>query len=224
MARKAKIATGWESRHVVNCFIGRITAGWVVSLLHSEGISGPSDFLVPFRTADGRRRRPLAARLRRLLRTMITELGDVRRVSGREAAELLPPPKLGPLWRKGARWFPPTIGNWNGRGRLCPWRSQSGLSCLAARTDRAWLVMLRSLWGSSCGSYLIPFDKVPFRGEKCGADFFVRPIRWHLSHLHGARKIGIDEVDRLRGWEEDFLDDQRAAYGRLGSSARIGPT
>ncbi len=211
MARKPKIATTWKSRHMGNCFIDRTSAGWVASLLHSEGITGPSDFLVPFQTADGRRRRPLAARLRRLLRSMITELGDVRRVSGREAVELLRPPKLGLLWRKGGRWDPPGAGNWNGRGRLCPWRSQSGLAYLAARTDRGWLVLLRSLWGSPCGSYLVPFDKVPFRGEKWDADFFARPLRWHLSHILGVRKIDFDEAERLRGWEEDLLDDQKAA-------------
>ena len=211
MGRKRKIPIGWESRHFGGCFINRTSAGWVVSLGHSEGITEPSEFLVPLETADGSRRSPLAARLKRLLRNIITELGDVRRVSRSEITELLQPPKLGPLWRGRVRFYGPNSGNWNERGRLCRTQSRSGLSYLVIRSDRGWLVLLRSHWGAPCGSYLVPFSKVPFRGEKWDADFFVRPIRWHLSHLHGARRIAPGEAQRLRGWEEDMVDDEMAA-------------
>ena len=197
MAIKRKVESDWKSRHLGNCFIQRSSAGWVVSLLHSEGIVGPSDYFVPFDALDRRHRHPLAARLKGNLREGITGLGDVRRVSGREAAELAQPPKLGPLWVGRTRHYPPGPGNWNGRGKLCPRRRQSGLSYCALRTDRGWLVLLRSIWGSPCGSYLVPFDKVPFRGKKWDTDFFLRRLRYFLSHLRGARKLDYDEVDRL---------------------------
>ena len=211
MARKPKTTTGWESRHLGNCFVRRTPAGWIASLGHSEGITGPSDFLVPIQAADSRRCRPLAARLKQLLRERIAGLGDVRRVSGREVVELLRVPQLGPLWRKSARWYPPGIGNWDSRGRLLSSHSESGFSYLTARTNRGWLVVLRSLWGSPCGSYLVPFDKVPFGERSWDADFFMRPLRWHLSHLRGARKLDFDEVEQIRGRDEDLLDIQEAA-------------
>ncbi len=212
MARNSRVTTGWASRHMGNCFIGRSRQGWVVSLLHSEGITGPSDFLVPFVTADGRKRPPLAARLRRVLTSLVTDLGGARRIGRSEAAGLLRVPDMGPLWRRGARWHPPGIGDWTGRGRICPARGQSGLSYLTARTNRGWLVLLRSLWGAPCGSYLVPFDMLPFPAEKWNPDFFVRPLRQSLTHLHGTRRIGFEELMRLRGWnDEEMLEDKAAA-------------
>ena len=212
MATKQRAAGSWESRHFGSCSINRSRLGWVVSLGHSEGITGPFQYLVPFETSDHPRRRPLAARLKRLLQGIITDLGDVRRVPGRELAELARPPRLGPRWRGRVRCYAPGPGNWNGRGKLCPVRSHSGLSYFALRTDRGWLVMLRSLWGSPCGSYMVPFDVVPFRGQKWDADFFIRPLRWHLSHMHGVRKIEFEELRQQLGWWDDAcVDDKKAA-------------
>ena len=203
MAIKRKVENNWESRHVGNCLIHRTSAGWVVSLLHSEGIAGPSDYLVPFDALDRRQRHPLAAHLKGMLQGSITGLGDVHRVSGREAAQLAQAPKLGPLWVGKTRYYPPSSGNWNGRGKLCPMRRQSGLSYCALRTDRGWLVLLRSIWGNPCGSYLVPFDKVPFRGKKWDADFFLRSLRYFLSHRRGAQRLDYCEVKRLLGWNSD---------------------
>lgn len=204
MAMKRKVESNWESRHVGNCFIHRTSAGWVVSLLHSEGIVGPSDYLVPFDALDLRHRRPLATRLKRMLQGVIVELGDVRRLSAREVAELAQPPKLGPLWvGKATCRDSAGPGNWNGRGKLCPMRGVSGLSYCALRTDRGWLVLLRSIWGDPCGSYLVPFDKVPFRGKRWDADFLLRSLRYFLSHRRGARKLDYDEMERLLAWDSD---------------------
>lgn len=212
MLRKPKAATGWMSRHMGNCLIERTREGWAASLLHSEGITGPSDFLVPFVAADGRKRRALAGRLERLLQSLIMELGDVRRPAQHEVAGLLAVPDMGPLWRRGNRHAPPGIGNWNGRGRLCPTRGQSGICYLTARTERGWLVLLRSPWGSPCGSYLVPFDKLPFRDGKWSPEFFVRPLRWHLTHLHGTRMLSLEQVGKLRAWDdEEMLADETAA-------------
>jgi hypothetical protein len=211
MAVKRKVASNWESRHLGNCFIHRTSAGWVVSLLHSEGVTGPSDFLVPFDALDRRHGHPLAARLRSMLRRIVTELGDVRRVPEREAAELMQRPHLGPLWRGRTRWYPPGPGNWNGRGKLCPTRRESGLSYFALRTDQGWLVLLRSIWGNPCGSYLVPLDKVPFRGRKWDADFFLRPLRYFISHRRGARKLDAAEMERLLRWDTDPETMENAA-------------
>jgi hypothetical protein len=198
MASKSRIATGWESRHFGNCFVDRTHEGWVVSLAHSGGITGPTDFLVPFLAADGRKRRPVAARLKRMLQAMIADLGNVRRVSQTEASRLLRVPHLGPLWRRNVRWYPPGFGNWNGRGRICPSRGHSGFSYLTARTDRGWLVLFRSLWGTPCGSYIVPFDMLPFRAGKWDPEFFVRPIRWHVTHLQGTKKLSPEEAARTK--------------------------
>jgi hypothetical protein len=203
MKIERKVENSWESRHLGNCFIHRTSAGWVVSLLHSEGIVGPSDYLVPFDALDRRHAHPLAERLKRMLQGLITGLGDVRRVSAREVAELAQPPELGPLWVGRTRYYAPGPGNWNGRGRLCPTRWQSGLSYCALRTDRGWLVLLRSIWGNPCGSYLVPFDKVPFRGKTWDADFFLRSLRHFLSNRRGARKLDDSEMDQLLRWDSD---------------------
>jgi len=207
-----QICAWWDSKHVGNIFIVRTREGWVVSLLHSEGITGPSEFLVPFRAANGQSRRQLAGRLRRLLVSTILDLGNVRRASGREVEAELRMPGPEPAPRKGERSAPAHPGNWNGRGRLAPTRGMSGLSYLAARTERGWLVVLRSLWGAPCGSYHVPFDKSPFSGSRWDADFFVRPLRWHLTHMQGARTLNHDEVARLRArHEDDMVDDLKAA-------------
>lgn len=204
MAIKRKVENNWESRHLGNCFIHRTSAGWVVSLLHSEGIVGPSDYLVPFDALDRRHGHPLAARLKGMLQNYITGLGDVRLVAGREVAELAQPPKLGPLWvGKKTRHDSAGSGNWNGRGKLCPRRRLSGFSYCVLRTDRGWLVLLRSICGNPCGSYLVPFDKLPFRGKKWDADFFLRSLRYFLSHRRGARKLEYSEMERLLDWDSD---------------------
>jgi hypothetical protein len=208
MTRKTKSATAWESRHLGNCLIEHTDQGWLVALAHSEGITGPSHFLVPFLAADGRKRGPLAARLARLLRRIVTELGDVRRIGRIEADELLSVPDLGPPWRGRARWYPPSLGNWNRRGRLCPSPDWSGICYLTARTERGWLVLLRSPWGAPRGSYAVPFGQLPFGEGKWEPDFFVRPLRWHLTHLHGTRRLRPDQADRLRReYDQEMLDD-----------------
>lgn len=211
MANNQKLKRQWETRQLGNCFIKRSHAGWVVSVLPMDSVTGPFDYLVPFESANGQRRRSLAARLKRQLQNTITGLGDVRRISARGAADLMRLPNLGRLWRGRARWYPPGPGNWNGRGKLCPVRSHSGLSYCVLRTDRGWLVMLRSVWGNPCGTYLVPFDKVPFRGKTWDEDFFLRPLRWHISHIHGARKMRYDELARLSGWDDEVVFDKKAA-------------
>lgn len=211
MTLKSNVATGWKSRHLGNCFVVRTCEGWVVTLLHSEGIKGASDFLVPFVMADGQKRPPLAMRLRRTLQSLTTGLGDVRHVGQVETASLLRVPNMGPLCRSGANLDPPGVGNWNGRGRGYRCAGQSGVSYLTVRTKLGWLVLLRSLWGSPCGSYLVPFVKLPFGAASWDPDFFVGPLRWHITHLHGARTIDFEEVERLRGWDgEELLDDEGA--------------
>lgn len=203
MTTKRKASCTWDSRHLGNCFIHRASAGWVVCLLHSDGVTGPSDFFVPNGALDRRHRHSLAWRLKRILEGIITELGDVRRLTAREVAGLAPAPNLGPLWRGRTRYYPPAPGNWNERGKLCPMRQQSGLSYCALRTHQGWLVRLRSIWGNPCGSYLIPFDKVPFCGKKWENDFLLRPLRHFLSHLPGARRIDVCDVERLLGWDAE---------------------
>ena len=62
------------------------------------------------------------------------------------------------------------------------------------------------------GSFVVPFDRVPSRARQWDPEFFVRPLRWHVAHLFGARRISDDEISLLSGWDdEDMLEDDKAA-------------
>jgi hypothetical protein len=210
VATKRELANNWKSRHLGNVFLNRSSAGWVVTLLHSDGVRGLGQYLVPFKALRPRRQRALAACLKLEIKNTLTQLDGGRELSGHEASRWILRPNASATGRYGLTRMP-LPGNWNETGRLRPKRGISGVSYFVIRSERGWLVMLRSLSGSPCGSFLIPFGNgLPRRG-RWDADFLLTPVRRFISGLEGAREIGYSEWERLSGWCNELVGGEAAA-------------